>query len=132
MIGSSSVTVFPSPRDRRMEAVRRPRMPLIVLATAEVTFCVRGVISPLLANLFLHYALDAWLRREMCSVRFCRYADDAVIHCKSEAQARLVLRKLAERLRACGLELHPEKTRIVYCHDVNRPGTYPTIHFTFL
>jgi len=91
-----------------------------------------GVVSPLLANLFLHYALDAWLRREMRSVRFCRYADDAVIHCQSEAQARLVLRKLEERLRACGLELHPEKTRIVYCHDVNRQGTYPTIHFTFL
>ncbi len=86
----------------------------------------------MLANLFLHYALDAWLRREMRSVRFCRYADDAVIHCKSEAQARLVLRKLGERLRACGLELHPEKTRIVYCHDVNRQGTYPTIQFTFL
>ena len=62
-----------------------------------------GVVSPLLANLFLHYALDAWLRREMRSVRFCRYADDAVIHCQSEAQARLVLRKLEERLRAVGL-----------------------------
>jgi hypothetical protein len=92
----------------------------------------RGVVSPLLANLFLHYALDAWLRREMRSVRFCRYADDAVIHCKSEVQARLVLRKLGERLRACGLELHPEKMRIVYCHDVNRQGTSPTIQFTFL
>ncbi|MCU0692817.1 MAG: group II intron reverse transcriptase/maturase [Polyangiaceae bacterium] len=91
-----------------------------------------GVVSPLLANLFLHYALDAWLRREMRSVRFCRYADDAVLHCKSEAQARLVLRKLGERLRACRLELHPEKTRIVYCHDVNRQGTFPTIQFTFL
>src|SRR5215510_12193941 len=91
-----------------------------------------GVVSPVLANLFLHDALDAWLRREMRSVRFCRYADDAVIHCKSEAQARLVLRKLGERLQACRLELHPEKTRIVYCHDVNRQGTYPTIQFTFL
>ena len=57
-----------------------------------------GVVSPLLANLFLHYALDAWLRRNMRSVRFCRYADDGVIHCKSEAQAKLGLRKLAERL----------------------------------
>ena len=91
-----------------------------------------GVVSPLLANLFLHYALDAWMRREMRSVRFCRYADDAVIHCKSEAQARLVLRKLEGRLRACGLELHPGKTRIVYCHDVNRRAAYPTIQFTFL
>lgn len=74
-----------------------------------------GVVSPLLANLFLHYALDAWMRREMRSVRFCRYADDGVIHCKSEAQAQLVLRKLGERLRECKLELHPGKTRIVYC-----------------
>jgi len=91
-----------------------------------------GVVSPLLANLFLHYALDAWMRRKMPSVRFCRYADDAVIHCNSEAQAQLVLRKLETRLRECGLELHPEKTRIVYCQDINRQGTYPTIQFTFL
>ena len=74
-----------------------------------------GVVSPLLANLFLHYALDAWMRRELRSVRFCRYADDGVIHCHSEAQARLVLRRLWERLRECGLELHPEKTKIIYC-----------------
>jgi RNA-directed DNA polymerase len=91
-----------------------------------------GVVSPLLANLFLHYTLDAWMRREMRSVRFCRYADDGVIHCKSEVQARLVLRKLGVRLRECGLELHPEKTRIVYCQDVNRQDAHPTIHFTFL
>jgi RNA-directed DNA polymerase len=91
-----------------------------------------GVVSPLLANLFLHYALDAWMRREMRSVRFCRYADDGVIHCKSEAQAQLVLRKLGTRLQECGLELHPEKTRIVYCQDINRQGNYPTIQFTFL
>lgn len=91
-----------------------------------------GVVSPLLANLFLHYALDAWIRREMRSVRFCRYADDAVIHCQSAGQARLVLGKLGERLRECGLELHPEKTRIVYCQDVNRREAYPTNHFTFL
>jgi RNA-directed DNA polymerase len=109
------------------------------MVTTEGTLVARergtpqgGVVSPLLANLFLHYALDAWLRREMRSVRFCRYADDGVIHCKSEVQARLVLRKLGDRLRACGLELHPEKTRIVYCHDVNRQNAYPTIHFTFL
>jgi RNA-directed DNA polymerase len=91
-----------------------------------------GVVSPLLANLFLHYALDAWMRREMRSVRFCRYADDAVIHCKSEVQAQLVLKKLGKRLGECGLELHPEKTRIVYCQDINRQGKYPTIQFTFL
>lgn len=91
-----------------------------------------GVVSPLLANLFLHYALDAWMRREMRSVRFCRYADDGVIHCKSEAQAQLVLRKLGKRLRECGLELHSGKTQIVYCQDINRQDKYPTIEFTFL
>jgi RNA-directed DNA polymerase len=91
-----------------------------------------GVVSPLLANLFLHYALDAWIRRAMRSVRFCRYADDGVIHCKSEVQAQLVLRKLGKRLKECGLELHPGKTRIVYCQDINRQRKYPTIQFTFL
>lgn len=91
-----------------------------------------GVVSPLLANLFLHYTLDAWMRREMRSVRFCRYADDGVIHCRSEVQARLVLRRLGNRLRECGLELHPEKTKIIYCRDVNRTGNYPSIQFTFL
>jgi RNA-directed DNA polymerase len=91
-----------------------------------------GVVSPLLANLFLHYALDVWMRRQMRSVRFCRYADDGVIHCQSEAQAKLVLRKLGQRLRECGLELHPDKTRIVYCQDINRQATYPTTQFTFL
>lgn len=92
-----------------------------------------GVVSPLLANLFLHYAIDAWMRRDLRSVRCCRYADDGVIHCKSQAQAQLALRKLGARLRDCGLELHPEKTRIVYCRDVNRQSdNYPTIQFTFL
>ncbi len=76
--------------------------------------------------------LDVWLRRHMRSLRFCRYADDGVIHCQSEAQALLVLRKLGERLGQCGLELHPEKTRIVYCQDVNRKAGYPVVQFTFL
>jgi RNA-directed DNA polymerase len=91
-----------------------------------------GVASPLLANLFLHYAIDAWIRREMSSVRLCRYADDGVIHCRSQAQARLALDRLGARLRDCGLELHPEKTRIVYCKDVNRTADYPATQFTFL
>lgn len=91
-----------------------------------------GVISPLLANLFLHYVLDKWFRRELRSVRFCRYADDAVIHCKSEEHAMLVLRKLKVRLRECGLEEHPDKTKIVYCADVNRPMAHPNVQFTFL
>jgi RNA-directed DNA polymerase len=66
------------------------------------------------------------------SVRFCRYADDGVVHCRSQAQAQLVLRKLAERFRQCGLELHPDKTRLIYCRDINRPAEYPTTQFTFL
>ena len=91
-----------------------------------------GVVSPLLANLFLHYVLDVWLTRNMCSVRFCRYADDGVIHCKSREQARLVMRKVKERLRECGLEIHPEKSRVVYCRDINRQETHPVTQFTFL
>lgn len=91
-----------------------------------------GVVSPLLANLFLHYAFDRWVSQHLCSVRFCRYADDGVVHCKSLSQAQLALRKIKERLCQCGLELHPEKTRIVYCKDINRRETYPVIDFTFL
>jgi RNA-directed DNA polymerase len=91
-----------------------------------------GVVSPLLANLFLHYAMDRWLRDHLPGVQFCRYADDGVVHCQSEVQAKHLLQKLGERLRACGLELHPEKTRIVYCKDVNRTAEYPVVHFTFL
>jgi len=91
-----------------------------------------GVVSPLLANLFLHYALDVWLARNMRSVRFVRYADDGVIHCKSERQAKLVMRRVQDRLRECRLEMHPEKSRIVYCKDINRQEFYPVIQFTFL
>ena len=91
-----------------------------------------GVVSPLLANLFLHYAMDRWLRRHLPAVQFCRYADDGVVHCRSERQAQHVLHKLEERLRECGLELHPEKTRIVYCQDINRRAAYPVVQFTFL
>ncbi|EON2920651.1 TPA: reverse transcriptase domain-containing protein [Escherichia coli] len=76
-----------------------------------------GVISPLLANLFLHYAFDAWMEREFPSIRFERYADDIVIHCKSLAQATMVRDKLKRRLAACQLELSPSKTKIVYCKD---------------
>jgi hypothetical protein len=91
-----------------------------------------GVVSPLLANLFLHYAFDVWIDRTLSSVRFCRYADDAVIHCKSQAQAQFVLRRIDERFRECGLELHPNKTRIVYCKDINRQQDHLEIEFTFL
>lgn len=91
-----------------------------------------GVVSPLLANLFLHYSMDLWMRRHMPGVQFCRYADDGVVHCRSEMQAQAVLEQLGERLRQCGLELHPEKTRIVYCQDINRKSQYSNVQFTFL
>ena len=74
-------------------------------------------ISPLLANLFLHYAFDRWMAREFPGVPFERYADDAVAHCATEAQARQVLDAIAERMAEVGLELHPGKTRIVYCKE---------------
>jgi RNA-directed DNA polymerase len=91
-----------------------------------------GVVSPLLANLFLHYAFDHWISRHFPGVRFCRYADDGVIHCRSLAQARFILARIDERFRQCGLELHPEKTRIVYCKDTKRRGNFPCVQFTFL
>ena len=91
-----------------------------------------GVISPLLANLFLHYAFDLWMQRTFPGVRFERYADDAIVHCRSERQARAVLAAIRGRFEQCGLELHPTKTRIVYCKDDDRPGKFEHIKFDFL
>ena len=91
-----------------------------------------GVISPLLANLFLHYVFDKWMDRHCPSIRFERYADDIICHCRSEAQASRVHALIAQRLVECGLELHPEKSQVVYCKDVNRRGDYPVIRFDFL
>jgi RNA-directed DNA polymerase len=79
-----------------------------------------SAISPVLANLFMHYAFDLWLEREFPMVEFERYADDAVIHCATEQQARRVLAALEKRMAGVGLQLHPDKTRIVYCKDSNR------------
>ena len=91
-----------------------------------------GVISPLLANLFLHYAFDAWMARHNPHIPFERYADDIVCHCRTEAQARTLWRALGYRFADCKLELHPQKTKIVYCKDTNRKGQYPTVAFDFL
>ena len=91
-----------------------------------------GVISPLLANLFLHYAFDLWMQRTFPGVLFERYADDAIVHCRSERQARTVLEAIRGRLGQCGLELHPTKTRIVYCKDDDRPREYEHVAFDFL
>ena len=89
-------------------------------------------VSPVLANLFMHYAFDAWLAREFPAVVFERYADDAVVHCATEWQARRVLAALHERMAQVGLELHPDKTRIVYCKDSNRRSAFEHVSFTFL
>ena len=91
-----------------------------------------GVISPLLANLFLHYAFDVWMRRRFPRVPFERYADDAIVHCGSEGQAQAVLEAIRGRFAQCGLALHPTKTRIVYCKDADRPGEHAHITFDFL
>jgi RNA-directed DNA polymerase len=89
-------------------------------------------VSPVLANLFMHYAFDQWLVREYPGCPFERYADDAVIHCGTEDQARQLLADLAERLQSVGLELHPDKTKIVYCQDANRRGEARHTSFDFL
>jgi RNA-directed DNA polymerase len=85
-----------------------------------------------LANLFLHYAFDLWIMRSFPSIQFERYADDAIVHCRTEEEARTVLEAIRGRLAECGLELHPTKTKIVYCKDDNRPGEYEHIKFDFL
>ena len=81
-----------------------------------------GVISPLLANIFLHHAFDQWMKRRDQSQPFERYADDVLIHCQSRVEAEKLLIEVQVRLKECGLELHPEKTRIVYCKDESRSG----------
>lgn len=91
-----------------------------------------SAVSPVLANLFLHYAFDAWMAREFPDVKFERYVDDAVVHCVSQGQASQVLEALRERMSEVGLRLHPDKTKVVYCQDGNRCGSYEHTEFTFL
>jgi RNA-directed DNA polymerase len=91
-----------------------------------------SVISPLLANLFLHYVFDEWMRRNYGSIPFERYADDILVHCKSDKQASWIRTIIEKRLNQCRLELHPGKTKIVYCKDSFRKGSYPDERFDFL
>jgi len=91
-----------------------------------------GVISPLLANLFMHYAFDSFMSMTFPSILFERYADDVVIHAVSEAQAKFILKSVEARMLKCGLELHPDKTKIVYCQDGKRTGGYKNTSFDFL
>lgn len=91
-----------------------------------------GVISPLIANLFLHYAFDDWMKRNHPKIQFERYADDMIIHCNTENEAKRLLEAIRKRFLECKLELHPEKTKIVYCKDANRKEDYPNQKFDFL
>lgn len=91
-----------------------------------------GVISPSLANLFLHYAFDMWMCRNFPNIPFERYADDAICHCRTEDQAMALQKTLDARFTDCGLTLHPDKTKIVYCRDESRRGTHPVYKFDFL
>lgn len=91
-----------------------------------------SVISPLLANLFLHYAFDLWMQRTFPHLCFERYADGVIVHCGNESQAQSVLEAIRQRLAECGLELQGEKTRIVYCKDANRKQRYENVAFDFL
>jgi RNA-directed DNA polymerase len=91
-----------------------------------------SAVSPVLANLFLHYAFDMWMARTFPAIPFERYVDDVVVHCVSERQARYVLAEIGKRMTQVGLAPHPEKTRIVYCQDDNRRGSYEHTDFVFL
>ena len=91
-----------------------------------------SAVSPVLANRFKHYAFDTWLDREFPTVRFERYADDAVVHCATKRQALQVLAALGDRMVEVGLRLHPDKTKIVYCKDRRRRGSHELTAFTFL
>lgn len=91
-----------------------------------------GVISPLLANLFLHYALDKWLEKNYSGIKFVRYADDVIIHCRSKQEADEMLKAVSERLQKVGLRLNEEKTQIVYCSDYRRKLIHSKVEFGFL
>ena len=91
-----------------------------------------GVISPILSNLFLHYTFDLWMKRTHPDLPWCRYADDGLVHCRTEQEAEALTAELRARLAECHLELHPTKTKIVYCRDGKRKGTYPNVKFDFL
>ena len=91
-----------------------------------------GVISPILSNLFLHYCFDLWMTRKHPDLPWCRYADDGLVHCRTEQEAMALRADLQVRLMECGLEMHPTKSKIVYCKDSNRRSEYPNVSFDFL
>ena len=89
-----------------------------------------GVISPILANLFLHYTFDLWMARTHPDLPWCRYADDGLVHCRSEQEAQILKAELHVRLTECCLEMHPTKTKIVYCKDGKRKESIRTSSLT--
>lgn len=91
-----------------------------------------GVISPLLANIFLHYVFDKWMGINYPNIKFARYADDVIVHCPTKENAEQVLKAIKGRMLECKLELHPEKTKIVYCKDTHRKNDEDNIQFNFL
>jgi RNA-directed DNA polymerase len=91
-----------------------------------------GVVSPMLMNLFMHFAFDRWMQKTHPHCPFARYADDAVVHCRSQAEAESLLAEISQRLGQCKLLMHPDKSKVVYCKDSNRRKEYPRIEFTFL
>jgi group II intron reverse transcriptase/maturase len=91
-----------------------------------------GVVSPILANTFLHYTFDLWMARTHPNLPWCRYADDGLIHCRSEQEAEALKAELQARLAECRLEMHPTKTKIVYCKDGKRRGKFENVQFDFL
>ena len=91
-----------------------------------------GVVSPILANLFMHYTFDVWMTRTHSDLPWCRYADDGLVHCRTEQEAEALKAELQARLAECHLEMHSTKTKVVYCRDGNRNGRYPNVKFDFL
>src|SRR6266487_5354937 len=100
--------------------------------TKKITNCVRRVISPLLANLFLHYALDKWLEKNYSHIRFVRYVDDMIIHCDSKEEAENILDAIKDRMQEVKLRLNEEKTYTVYCKDYRRKEKHDKVQFEFL
>ena len=91
-----------------------------------------GVVSPVLANLFLHYAFDVWMTRTHPGVPWCRCADDGLVHCRTEQEAQAIMAALSARLAECGRQMHPETTQVVYCRDGSRKERHPNVKFDFL